>query len=215
MGKLLYWDFEEGDKTSLIDSFGLSIDKRRKVVDLYQGKKDFKIGNTEIFGPTGAAPLYRRQALNTIAIPSDDGQHQQYFDEDFFAYKEDIDLAWRLRLIGWEHWLVTSGTAYHHRTISSQNAKERRKHSVIANKLSYRNHFMMLYKNSFYKNLFRDFFQIKWYEFKKIIYLLIFERKTLAGIGEYFKSIPKLAKKRKIAMKHRNVDAEDIYKWFK
>lgn len=215
MGKLLYWDFEEGNKTKIIDSFGLEVYRNRHIVDSYQGKNDFKIGNKEIFGPTGAAPIYRRKALDTIAILSDDGQHQQYFDEDFFAYKEDIDLAWRLRLLAWEHWLVPSAVGYHHRTISSRKAKERRKHSVLANKLSYRNHLMVLYKNSFYKNLFRDFFQIKWYEFKKFMYLLIFEPKTLGGLGEYIKSIPKLSKKRRYIMKHRNIEADDIYKWFK
>jgi len=73
---------------------------------------------------------------------------------------------------------------------------------------------MMIYKNSFYKNLFKDFLAIKWYEFKKLIYLLLFERSTLVGIKEYFANIPSLSKKRKYIMKYRKVQADDIYKWF-
>ncbi|MCD4760326.1 hypothetical protein K8R42_00325 [bacterium] len=150
-----------------------------------------------------------------ISTEASDG-HLEYFDEDFFAYKEDIDLAWRLRLAGWENWLITNTNAYHHRTVSKgRNIKESRKYRGLANKMSYRNHLLTIYKNSFYKNLWRDYFQIKWYEFKKIIYFLLFERSTLAGVGEYLKMISKMKKKRKFAMKNRRVEADDIYKWFK
>jgi GT2 family glycosyltransferase len=44
----------------------------------------------EIFGPCAAAALYR----------TDDIRHVGGFDEDFFCYAEDIDLAFRLRLNG-------------------------------------------------------------------------------------------------------------------
>jgi len=49
----------------------------------------------DVFGPSGAAALYRLKALEDVAIGG------QYFDEDFFAYREDADLAWRCRLMGW------------------------------------------------------------------------------------------------------------------
>ena len=44
----------------------------------------------EIFSPCAAAALYRRQALAEVGG----------FDEDFFCYFEDVDLGFRLRLIG-------------------------------------------------------------------------------------------------------------------
>jgi GT2 family glycosyltransferase len=214
-GKTMYWDFREGLKSKRIDSFGLSVDRKRQMVDAYQGKDDFDLPNTEVFGLSGASVVYRRKALDTVTMPQN-GNHLEYFDESFFAYKEDTDLAWRLRLAGWENWLATKTKAYHHRTVSGlESARQRRKERGMANKLSYRNHLMTLYKNSFYKNLFRDFWPIKWYELKKIIYLILFERSTLVGLGEYFKALPKLAKKRKFTMKHRKVEPDDIYKWFK
>ncbi|MBT4209853.1 MAG: glycosyltransferase family 2 protein [Candidatus Komeilibacteria bacterium] len=213
-GKLMYWNFKAGLKTKTIDSYGFKIDKKREVTDRYQGRSEIKIDNEEVFGLSATATLYRRKALEIIAGQAK-ANHFQYFDEDFFAYKEDIDLAWRLRLFAWENWLVTTTKAYHHRSVSKgKDLKESRKTRGFANKLSYRNHLMLLYKNSFYKNLFKDFLAIKWYEFKKFVYLLLFERSTLVGVKEYFANIPSLAKKRKYIMRHRKVNADEIYKWF-
>ncbi len=214
-GKIMYWDFNEGHKSKTIDSFGLQIDRKRYMSDMHQGKPDFKLDNREVFGLSGAAVLFRRKALDIIALPHSDNS-LEYFDEDFFAYKEDIDIAWRLRLAGWQNWLVASTYAYHHRSVSSgQDIKAIRKHRALANKLSYRNHLMTIYKNSFYKNLFKDFWPIKWYEFKKFIYLLLFERSTLVGLKEYFQLLSKLKKKRKFIHSRAQLSAEEMYKWFK
>ncbi len=46
---------------------------------------------TEVFGASGGAVCYRRAALRDVGL----------FDERYFAYLEDADLAWRLRLRGW------------------------------------------------------------------------------------------------------------------
>jgi GT2 family glycosyltransferase len=45
----------------------------------------------EVFGPCAGAALYRRAMLDQVGL----------FDEEFFAYLEDVDLAWRARLAGW------------------------------------------------------------------------------------------------------------------
>ena len=38
-----------------------------------------------------------------------------YFDADFFLYREDADLAWRLRNLGWRSLYVPSAVAHHRR----------------------------------------------------------------------------------------------------
>jgi len=43
-----------------------------------------------VFGPCGAAAMYRTNAFNAVGG----------FDTDFFCYIEDVDIAWRLRLQG-------------------------------------------------------------------------------------------------------------------
>jgi hypothetical protein len=46
----------------------------------------------EVFGACAGAALYRRIMLDEIGL----------FDEDFFLYMEDVDLAFRARLSGWK-----------------------------------------------------------------------------------------------------------------
>jgi hypothetical protein len=58
----------------------------------------------EIFGPCGGAAIYRRKALQAVG----------YFDEDYFAYYEDIDWAFRARLLGIGCRYVPSAVLFHH-----------------------------------------------------------------------------------------------------
>ena len=80
-----------------LDSTGLLIGRHRRPYDRGQGEPDrgqYDVG-PYVFGACGAAALYRRAMLNDLAV---DGE---YFDGDFFAYCEDVDLAWRAQLRGW------------------------------------------------------------------------------------------------------------------
>lgn len=58
----------------------------------------------EVFGATGGASLYRVKMLEKIGL----------FDEDFFAYYEDVDLSFRAQLAGWKVLYEPSAVAYHH-----------------------------------------------------------------------------------------------------
>ena len=50
----------------------------------------------EVFGVSGAAPLYRRTMLEDVQV------NGETFAESFFAYLEDVDQDWRARLLGWK-----------------------------------------------------------------------------------------------------------------
>ena len=212
-GALYYWDFENHIMTDRVDSFGLKIDRRRAVVDWLQGQEGVSIETQEVFGLSGAVVMYRRKALESVKYPTH-GDDFEYFDEDFFAYKEDVDLAWRLRLWSWENWLVTETKAYHDRTISTHKSSKDRRLRGLANKLSYRNHIWMVYKNSFAKDLWRDWRFIFWYEFKKFIYLLVFERQSLAAWKDFFKYYAKMSKKRKYILTNCQAKQDSIKRWF-
>src|SRR5207244_1165265 len=102
-------------------------------------------------GASGAAALYRPVARRTVAI---DGQ---YFDEDFFAYREDADLAWRCRLLGWNSIYVPAAVAQHRRRVTPERRRELPKE---INYHSVKNRFL-LRLNNMTGNLYRrDFWPI-------------------------------------------------------
>jgi GT2 family glycosyltransferase len=58
---------------------------------------------TDIFGASGGASMYRIAMLRQIGV----------FDQDFFAYYEDIDVSFRAQLAGWRVGFVPKSLAYH------------------------------------------------------------------------------------------------------
>ena len=56
-----------------------------------------------IFGPSGGAALYRRTLLNDVGG----------LEPAFFAYLEDVDLAWRMQLRGWHSISVPQARLHH------------------------------------------------------------------------------------------------------
>jgi len=60
-------------------------------------------GVHEIFAPTGGAALYRRSVFDQIGL----------FDERFFAYIEDMDVGFRMRLAGMRGVLLPESVVYH------------------------------------------------------------------------------------------------------
>src|SRR4030095_12141583 len=103
------------DGTTL-DSTGIIMLREQRHLDRGAGETDNgQYENPEdIFGPSGAAALYRRATLDDVAI------NGQYFDEDFFAFREDADLAWRCRLLGWNSIYVPAAVALHRRRVTPE-----------------------------------------------------------------------------------------------
>src|ERR1700676_3828738 len=60
-----------------------------------------------VFGATAAAALYRREMMENISL---DGE---FFDSDFFVYREDADVAWRSQLLGWKCLYAPLAGGYH------------------------------------------------------------------------------------------------------
>lgn len=65
---------------------------------------------------TGACALYRLAALRAIAHPNG-----EIFDADFWAYKEDVDVSWRLRRAGWKLLYVPVTAGRHERSLKTES----------------------------------------------------------------------------------------------
>jgi len=119
--KIYYWDYQNKKKTKIIDSLGIMLKSGLRFFDLGQGTLDnSQFANTDykIIGPSGAAGLFRLSALEKIAYSDENGK-KQYFDQRFFMYKEDCDLAYRLCLAGLKSKVIDTAIFYHDRTSGS------------------------------------------------------------------------------------------------
>jgi GT2 family glycosyltransferase len=86
---------------------------------------------TEVFGASGGASLYRVKMLQEIGL----------FDEDFFAYYEDVDLSFRAQLAGWKVIYVPKAEAYHQQGVTSGKIKG------FTTYQTFKNYPMLLIKN--------------------------------------------------------------------
>jgi GT2 family glycosyltransferase len=87
-----------------LDSAGIEVDRAGVARNRGWGQPAANAGvGATVFGPSGAAALYRRSMLDEIGL----------FDEDFFAYYEDVDLAWRGQWAGWQCLYAPMAVAHH------------------------------------------------------------------------------------------------------
>lgn len=203
--------------SDIIDSAGLQGWRSRHFIDRGSGQssRDQHYPAGPVFGHSGAAVLYRRSALETVRW------HDEYFDEDFFAYKDDVDLAWRLQRLGWDSWFDPDAVAYHHRgtkgqaqTSSLALAKNHRRHQQFIRVYSFRNHWWMLMKMERWSTVWRDGLWISWYEFRKIMYFLIFHPSTLRSCPAILRGWPRMRQKRRLLNRQSKRSALAVRQWF-
>lgn len=117
--KFMSIDHEHLDSTGDIYSvWGLPFPRGRgeAVSDKYDNSLD-------VFGGSGGASIYRVAALREIGL----------FDEDFFAYYEDVDISFRTQLYGWKVKYAPKAIAYHQIGATSGKIKGFTTHQTIKN----------------------------------------------------------------------------------
>ena len=157
-GKLHHWDFKNGKKTGRIDSLGIMGTKRHHFYDLGHGEVDegqYDKELDDVFGISGAVFLLRLR-------------RGKLFDEKMWMYKEDIDLAYRLRWRGEKVKIFPEVWGWHARTLS----KEKKWKGEKSRLESYKNHLLMLKKNFSFGYGIWTSLQLIFYEFLKGVYVL-------------------------------------------
>lgn len=204
-GKLMLAD---PDPIKRIDTTGLFLDRRRR--QYLRGHQQADTGQydceTEVFGIDGAAPLYRRKMLEDVKV------FGEYFDEAFFAHKEDVDLAWRARLLGWQAWYTPKAIGYHRRSFRPGRRKgmadEIRQEAV-------KNRYLLLIKNETQEGWARDWFSILWYDLKILGYILLFEQSSLKALARLKQLYPYARRWRNEIMGRKRVSGEELLPWFR
>jgi GT2 family glycosyltransferase len=205
-GKL--WQTPSPGGPKRIDTAGLYLGRNRR--QLLRGRDEIDRGQydqpAEVFGVDGAAPLYRRAMLDDVA------ERGEIFDPAFFAYKEDVDLAWRARHLGWSAWYEPAAQAYHARAFKpgtrGPGDRDRRRYSV-------RNRYLLLIKNETMVGLKRDWLPILAYDVGIIGYLLLREPSSLRAFWDLVRLWPGMLKKRRALMQRSRVAPAELLTWFR
>ena len=208
--------FPESLKTNIIDSLGLKISKSCRVVDASAGLEEKKPSfRREVFGVSGAMMCIRAKALETIKW------QKEYFDEDFFAYKEDIDLCWRLRNLGWDIAVNPEAIAYHYRRVGDNSKRSLRQYMLsekrkppIVKFLSVRNQLWLMVKNNFLVNacLCAPFIFLE--ECAKFLYCLCFCRRALGAYFSFAGKLLRMLQKREY-LKMARIGSAEIRAWMR
>jgi len=150
--------------------------------------------NILVWGSSAALVVYSKKIITKIGL----------FDQDFFAYEEDVDLALRLHNLGFKTLYNPQALSYHLGGGTSKNMKN------IRSRLSFRNWFFVILKNYSKKEFnlnFKDIFiercrnfsyffreTIKVYKFKALI---VFPFDLIKTLMEIIFNLPKMFNKRK------------------
>jgi len=192
----------------ILDSTGHVIFRNRRIIDRGHGEQD--VGQfdrpEEIFSVCGAAVLFRREMLKDVQID------EEYFDEDFFAYKEDVDICWRAQLLGWRSIYNPAATAYHLRGWKRRD--DRRRVPWARKYHSFKNHYLMMIKNELPELFWRDFLPILWLGIRAMAYISLREPALWRSVLDLKRYWPRARSKRRIIMKRRRSSLEEMGRWF-
>jgi GT2 family glycosyltransferase len=207
-GKLLAIQatFDLHDKP-LVDSTGIYFTPMLRHLD--RGSQEVDNGhylNFEyVFGATAAAALYRREMIDDISV---DGE---FFDHDFFVYREDADVAWRAQLLGWRCLYTPHSRGYHVRNVLPGN---RRALPPEINMHSVKNRFLLRIKNMTPDLYRRNWFPITLRDCVVVGCCLLREHSSLKAFWYLARNYRRFFAKRKQIMRRRKVTDEYMASWF-
>ena len=207
-GKLLtiHASFDLPEK-QLVDSTGIYFTPMLRHLD--RGSQEVDNGHylsfEYVFGATAAAALYRRQMIEDISILG------EFFDPDFFVYREDADVAWRAQLMGWRCLYTPHARGYHVRKVLPGN---RRALPPEINMHSVKNRFLMRIKN-----MTADLYRRNWFSItsRDVIVLgacLLREQSSLKAFWYMARNWKRVVSKRQEIMKRRRAKDDYIASWF-
>ncbi|MBV8547465.1 MAG: glycosyltransferase family 2 protein [Acidobacteria bacterium] len=216
-GKLLQAD------SGFVDSKGIRMTRSGRHFDIGQGSRESGVGSRrpektsdsdtrhptpdtqEVFGVSGAAAMYRATFITDVTVGG------EFLDEDFFAFREDADVAWRGRLFGWKAIYVPEAVAHHVRTVTPE---KRRALSAVINMHGVKNRFLLRLKNEgLYLALRNAPFELT-RDLIVILATLTIERSSLPALTWLWKNRRRIMEKRRAIQSRRRISDRDLAGWF-
>ena len=158
-----------------------------------------------VFGATGAATLWRREALVDVAIAG------QIFDERYHSFREDAELAFRLRERGWEILYEPAAVAEHRRRV----LPERRSALPPAVNLhSLKNRYLLRIDHQTLGNFFWTLPATLARDLAALAWVLLRERSSLPAYAWLWRHRRELVAHRQLVQRRRSVPTQAIGRWF-
>lgn len=215
---------------AMIDAAGMFITPAIRHLDRGSGETEQVNFHTPgyMFGGSGACLLLKRSCVEDLLVdtPAEDealfriypqlkqgGQERAaLFDEAFFAYREDADLAWRAQILGWKTRFTPEARGYHRRVVVPERRKDlppefnlysvRNRFLLQMNNLSWAGHRAIILQGVIIRNA------------AVILAVLLRERSSLDALRHVFLLRYRAAARwRKVDSRRRTSPAE-VARWF-
>lgn len=188
-------------RPGVIDGAGIALDRAAIAWNCRGGEQDDpeEEGPVEVFGACAGAALYRRALLDDVGL----------FDEDFFAYLEDVDLAWRARWAGWKAVLVPTARVLHVHSGTGERPSFNKSVHMGRNKV------WLIAKNYPWPQLAWYLPAILLYDLAALPYVLISRGNcgALRGRIEGLAGLGGALRKRRVALGSRRASASEVMDW--
>jgi GT2 family glycosyltransferase len=190
-----------------IDSAGICFTPNMRHFDRGWRERDGRHWDSAgyVFGATAAAALYRREMIEDISVEG------EFFDPDFFVYREDADVAWRAQLLGWRCLYAPAGVAHHVRTVTPEN---RRTLPAFINMHSVKNRFLMRIKNATPGIYRRYWLPMTLRDLLVVGGSIFWEPSSLPAFWRVARCLPRAMKQRRQIMARRRVSDAELAEWF-
>lgn len=196
------------DGVRRLDACGMRLTRTWRHLDRGSSQPDVgQYGEPErVFGGTGAATLFRRAALDDVAL---DGEA---FDPRFHTYREDAELAFRLRERGWEVLYEPAAVAEHRRRVLPER---RARLPKLANYHGLKNRYLLRLYHQTPGNLLRTLVPATFRDLVALAYVLLRERSSLPVYGWLWRHRRELLARRRAIQGRRTVPPAAIDRWFR
>ena len=194
------------EPTGRVDSEGIRFTRSGRHFDVAQGELPGDDAIREVFGVSGAAALYRRSLVVDVSVAG------EFFDERFFAYREDADLAWRSRLAGWRALCDPLALGWHVRRVVPEVRKSL---PASINMHSVKNRFLLRINNQGAWMALRHLpFQL-FRDFVVIAGVLMSERSSLPALAWLWNNRRQAWERRRWVQAKRRTGDRAIARWFR
>lgn len=205
---------------TFIDTCGFAMNRARRVLNRGHGELETQrfANDCDIFGVEGAAPFFRRSALERCRVLGN------LWDPDFFWYGDDLDMAWRMTYLGFRQRYVAQAVLWHDRSTTKGVAssifdavariKIRQAIPLKKRQLDLVNVRCTIIKNDAMMNIVRDLPWIAIRECMILGYALLFEPRVLLGWIQFFRLLPRMLRRRFILNRMPHISARLMHHWF-